>query len=85
MSKALVSFFCPSPLEGEGAPKGRMRGALSFSANLHWRVNLRAPLIRLFAAAKTHLLPQGEKGSPGKRFGWSHTHQPQARGEGFPV
>jgi len=52
----------PSPLEGEGVPKGRMRGAQCFRANCGSRSDLSAPLIRLFAAAKTHLLPQGKKG-----------------------
>ncbi len=60
----------PSPLVGEGLG---VRGVLSFHANLLWPGNRCAPLIRLFADAKTHLLPQGEKGSVGQSREKGHT------------
>jgi hypothetical protein len=51
----------PSPLVGEGAPKGRMRGALSLPHQPRFEWNLSTPLIRP-PLRSGHLLPQGEKG-----------------------
>jgi hypothetical protein len=47
----------PSPLEGEGGAKRRMRGCSDseFSSE--------RPLIRLAQECAIHLLPQGEKGN----------------------
>jgi AbrB family looped-hinge helix DNA binding protein len=52
----------PSPLAGESAPKGRMRGS-SRAQGLHFD-SLNQPLIRLATRAAIHLLPQGEKKEP---------------------
>jgi hypothetical protein len=50
--------FLPSPLAGEGAPKGRMRGLRSLEINSAWGEK---PLTRL-ALRAIHPLPQGERG-----------------------
>jgi hypothetical protein len=47
----------PSPLEGEGGAKRRMRGRSDS------KFGFDRPLIRLAQERAIHLLPQGEKGS----------------------
>lgn len=68
--------FYPSPLVGEGAPKGWVRGQCESAKN---------PLIRPFAHAKAHLLPRGEKGRKeqrpdGQQHGKSRSRTPSPLG-----